>query len=198
MSSNYLFLCYSNFNTGRCISVPYEVNKDTDYMILAQHLYKRFDGELHFDEILRAIREPDIGDNIFPEPFGWDGTYATLYIEDSYATTRNEWNIITSEMQVYMPVPYAILNGEVFIIEHDLINETSLIKELIANILYAVSTKSRNNCNAEQFDYKASKNELVKLFNTSAEFEYHGQHVMHGFKFETKEELVASVSSYNW
>lgn len=200
MVSTYLFLCYSNFNTGKCISVPYQISENTDYFILAQHLYGRFEGELSFSEILRTIEDPIIGRNVYKDSFGWDSTFCTLYIENSCDVLRMKWFPIHSANQIYIPISYIKINGEINYSDENPMCEKSVKDDAISTIqamLYKEHADKNASSNSN-FDFARCRIDLNHLFNSYDEFEYEGISIVHNLKFETIKDLRDADAKYHF
>lgn len=191
--TNFLFFCYNNYSDGVAICVPFEYHKEFNAFNVAQHIYKRVEKYLCFDEVLRYLNDTSRNVNVHAYPFGYDGDFSTVYIHNYFFNIEEEWKTIYKDQQTFIPVPYVTLNG-VAIANSGNINDKSKLHNEVTYKIYSRAIKNKNDLD------EAAKNEIydkiVHLMNNETEFEFMGQHVMTGNFFETFEDLVKALPKY--
>ena len=65
MLSEYFFMCINDYNSGKAISIPFEVSHTANAFIIAQAVHEHSDGYLYFSEALDYVSNINEKDELF-------------------------------------------------------------------------------------------------------------------------------------
>ena len=205
MSSDYLFMCINDYNSGKAISIPFEVSNTANAFIVAQAVHERSEGYLYFSEALGYVSNINEKDELFGMPFGYDGSYRTAYLERCYVCVRDEWNPLHLEDMKFKPFEYVIVNGKPSLNNDYIFNKEDLVKDIISQHLHSESQKMVESVGGfdvyfskgfERYDYESNRKILEDLFAENDKFTLGDLTIEHNLTINTFEELIEVFPDY--
>lgn len=205
MSSDYLFMCINDYNSGKAISIPFEVSNTANAFIVAQAVHERSEGYLYFSEALDYVSNINEKDELFGMPFGYDGSYRTAYLERCYVCVRDEWNPLHLEDMKFKPFEYVIVNGKPSLNNDYIFNKDDLVKDIISQHLHSESQKMVEAVGGfdvyfskgfERYDYESNRKILEDLFSENDKFTLGDLTIEHNLTINTFEELIEVFPDY--
>lgn len=205
MSSDYLFMCINDYNSGKAISIPFEVSNTANAFIVAQAVHERSEGYLYFSEALEYVSNINEKDELFGMPFGYDGSYRTAYLERCYVCVRDEWNPLHLEDMKFKPFEYVIVNGKPSLNNDYIFNKDDLVKDIISQHLHSESQKMVEAVGGfdvyfskgfERYDYESNRKILEDLFAENDKFTLGDLTIEHNLTINTFEELIEVFPDY--
>lgn len=205
MSSDYLFMCINDYNSGKAISIPFEVSNTANSFIVAQAVHERSEGYLYFSEALDYVSNINEKDELFGMPFGYDGSYRTAYLERCYVCVRDEWNPLHLEDMKFKPFEYVIVNGKPSLNNDYIFNKEDLVKDIISQHLHSESQKMVEAVGGfdvyfskgfERYDYESNRKILEDLFAENDKFTLGDLTIEHNLTINTFEELIEVFPDY--
>mgnify|MGYP000908856384 FL=1 len=205
MSSDYLFMCINDYNSGKAISIPFEVSNTANAFIVAQAVHERSEGYLYFSEALDYVSNINEKDELFGMPFGYDGSYRTAYLERCYVCVRDEWNPLHLEDMKFKPFEYVIVNGKPSLNNDYIFNKDDLVKDIISQHLHSESQKMVEAVGGfdvyfskgfERYDYESNRKILEDLFAENDKFTLGDLTIEHNLTINTFEELIEVFPDY--
>ncbi len=205
MSSDYLFMCINDYNSGKAISIPFEVSNTANAFIVAQAVHERSEGYLYFSEALDYVSNINEKDELFGMPFGYDGSYRTAYLERCYVCVRDEWNPLHLEDMKFKPFEYVIVNGKPSLNNDYIFNKEDLVKDIISQHLHSESQKMVEAVGGfdvyfskgfERYDYESNRKILEDLFAENDKFTLGDLTIEHNLTINTFEELIEVFPDY--
>ncbi len=205
MSSDYLFMCINDYNSGKAISIPFEVSNTANAFIVAQAVHERSEGYLYFSEALGYVSNINEKDELFGMPFGYDGSYRTAYLERCYVCVRDEWNPLHLEDMKFKPFEYVIVNGKPSLNNDYIFNKEDLVKDIISQHLHSESQKMVEAVGGfdvyfskgfERYDYESNRKILEDLFAENDKFTLGDLTIEHNLTINTFEELIEVFPDY--
>ena len=205
MSSDYLFMCINDYNSGKAISIPFEVSNTANAFIVAQAVHERSEGYLYFSEALDYVSNINEKDELFGMPFGYDGSYRTAYLERCYVCVRDEWNPLHLEDMKFKPFVYVIVNGKPSLNNDCIFNKEDLVKDIISQHLHSESQKMVEAVGGfdvyfskgfERYDYESNRKILEDLFAENDKFTLGDLTIEHNLTINTFEELIEVFPDY--
>lgn len=205
MSSDYLFMCINDYNSGKAISIPFEVSNTANAFIIAQAVHERSEGYLYFSEALDYVSNINEKDELFGMPFGYDGSYRTAYLGRCYVCVRDEWNPLHLEDMKFKPFEYVIVNGKPSLNNDYIFNKEDLVKDIISQHLHSESQKMVEAVGGfdvyfskgfERYDYERNRKILEDLFAENDKFTLGDLTIEHNLTINTFEELIEVFPDY--
>lgn len=205
MSSDYLFMCINDYNSGKAISIPFEVSNTANAFIIAQAVHERSEGYLYFSEALNYVSNINEKDELFGMPFGYDGSYRTAYLERCYVCVRDEWNPLHLEDMKFKPFEYVIVNGEPTLNNNYIFNKEDLVNDIISRYLHSESQKMVESVGGvdvyfskdfERYDYDGNRKILEDLFKENDKFTLGELTIEHNLKIDNFEKLIEVFPEY--
>lgn len=145
------FFCLSNFESGKCIYVPFEWNETVHPFVIVQNLYKFLKDNcmdfIFFSDLLlllddgdpnkfyKLLESKETGDLKY-EPFGYDGNSTHMFFTSSYVCIKPKTLYITSNDK-FIPIPYYMIDDKFYFNSSELFEfdaATSVYFSMTANI----------------------------------------------------------------
>lgn len=190
----------SNFNTNKCITIPFKLAPDYSKFMLAYQLYKTaylkdpticcWFGDIYdileenYNDNFSDWKDVD-GTNVYCLPFGWDGTKMSVTFHNRYVTTDPHIDI-TNDMPFDMP--YYTINGKHYINSHCLLDHDETVKSIIENIFVKLSRDIKEYDVHEYF-------KVANAIDKSGDFEILGYTITFGV-YKTLNEFFENQSSW--
>lgn len=205
MSSDYCFMCINDYNSGKAISIPFEVSNTANAFIIAQAVHERSEGYLYFSEALEYVSNINNKKELFCMPFGYDGSYRTAYIERCSICVREEWNPLHLKDMQFKPFEYMIVNGKPKLNKEYIFNTLELRSDVIGDFMFESAQKMMDDVGGfdvyysegfERYDFEKNRNEIEKLFESNDKFKLGENTIEHNLTINSFEELINVFPEY--